>query len=102
MHLVIAIFVLAVCVVVQRRLKHNRDIPGPLIGSITSYYRVWLLIRGVAPTEYASLHRKYGKVVKTGPNHVSIADVWCIPIVYDSKHKFIKVTAAYPLTDRTC
>lgn len=71
------------------------SIPGPLAGRLTSYYRIWLLLWGDAPLKYAQLHLKYGPIVRTGPNHVSIATSSLIPVIYDSKHLFRKVCQVF-------
>jgi hypothetical protein len=76
----------------KKKWTGQTDIPGPLIGRMTTYYRVWLLMWGDAPLRYTKLHRKYGPVVQTGPYHVSISESRWIPVVYDSKHQFRKVT----------
>lgn len=77
---------------VKARGRKKGSIPGPLIGRLTTYYRVWLLMWGDAPRRYAELHRKYGPVVQTGPYHISISESRWIPIVYDTKHRFRKVS----------
>jgi hypothetical protein len=47
---------------------------------------------GDAHKVFQRLHRKYGKVVRTGPNHVAIADPAMIPIIYGIKNNFLKVS----------
>ena len=76
----------------KRWRSQKDDIPGPSIGRLTTYYRVWLLMWGDAPRRYAELHRKYGPIVQTGPYHVSISESRWIPVVYDTKHQFRKVS----------
>lgn len=68
-----------------------RSLPGPLAGRISAYFRVWLLSTGRGPIIYWELHKKYGPVVRTGPNHVSLSDPAMIPVIYDVKGKFFKV-----------
>lgn len=89
--LLVSLLLFLLFIVVDRRLFQKVDVPGPLLGRITPYYRVWLLIQGDAPLKYAALHRKYGPVIRTGPNHVSISDSRSIPVVYDLKHQYLKV-----------
>ena len=69
-----------------------RSLPGPFLGRISKYYRVWLLSTGKGPIKYWKLHKEYGPVVRTGPNHVSLSDPAMISIVYDMKNKFSKVS----------
>jgi hypothetical protein len=68
------------------------EIPGPIAGRLTQFYRVWLCLGGTAPLRYAQLFQKYGPVVRTGPNHVSLFKAECIPIVYDVRYRFKKVS----------
>lgn len=91
---IITVFVLGLLYFqrVKARGRKKGSIPGPLIGRLTTYYRVWLLMWGDAPRRYAELHRKYGPVVQTGPYHISISESRWIPIVYDNKHRFRKVS----------
>lgn len=69
-----------------------KTLPGPLVARLSAYYRVWLLSTGKGPVKYLELHRDYGPVVRTGPNHVSLSDPALIPKIYDLKGKFAKVS----------
>ncbi|CAG8961580.1 hypothetical protein HYFRA_00006114 [Hymenoscyphus fraxineus] len=66
------------------------NIPGPVAAKYTSLYRIWLLLGGNGPMNYAKLHERYGPVVRTGPNHVSLSDSSVISTVYDVKNRFLK------------
>ncbi|KAI0197963.1 cytochrome P450 [Astrocystis sublimbata] len=66
------------------------SLPGPLPARVSPLYRIWLLCDGKGPIHYAELHHRYGPIVQTGPNHISIADPSCIPVVYDTKNLFVK------------
>lgn len=70
-----------------------RSIPGPFLAHATSLYRIKLVWKGGAPKNYMALHKKYGSVVRTGSNHVSIADPAAMPIIYGISSKFKKVIA---------
>jgi hypothetical protein len=77
---------------VTRRILGNLSrIPGPVAGRLSSLYRIWILLDGRGPINYAALHEKYGPVVRTGPNHVSLSDSTLIPVVYDFKNLYLKV-----------
>jgi hypothetical protein len=68
-----------------------RQLPGP---RLAAYSRLWNLLtasRGDAHETFQKLHQKYGKVVRTGPNHVAIADPTMIPVIYGTNNKFLKV-----------
>lgn len=68
-----------------------RNIPGPTIARLTSYWRPWVLLGGQCPEVYYDLHRKYGPLVRTAPNVVSISDPSAIPKIYGIGSKFHKV-----------
>ncbi|CAI6332300.1 unnamed protein product [Periconia digitata] len=70
--------------------SHYNDIPGPVIARYTKFYRVFLWLSGKAPQRYFALHDKYGPVVRTGPNHVSLSDSKQISVIYDAKQRFLK------------
>ena len=76
------------------RLAHRTDlspIPGPRWARFTGLYRVYRLWSGKAPSVYLELHQKYGPIVRTGPNTVSIADPSTIPTIYGIGSNFLKV-----------
>ena len=77
-----------------------RHLPGPAIAKVTGYYRVWLLSTGRGPQHYLGLHRRYGSVVQTGPSHVSFSDPRMIPIIYDLKSKFHKVSSLLDMPEK--
>lgn len=66
-------------------------IPGPIFGRLSTLYRIWLLSDGQGPVNYAELHARYGPVVQTGPNHISVSDSSLIPTVYDLRNIYLKV-----------
>lgn len=67
-----------------------RDIPGPFAAKFSA---LWLLLQARQGRRYQSVedaHKKYGKLVRIQPNHVSIADASAIPIVYGHGNGFLK------------
>jgi hypothetical protein len=76
------------------RLAYRTDLsplPGPRWARFTGLYRVYRLWPGKAPSVYLELHQKYGPIVRTGPNTVSIADPSTIPTIYGIGSNFLKV-----------
>lgn len=71
--------------------KDLRSLPGPFLARFSGFYRLSLVWDGHAPERYRELHEKYGTIVRTGPNHVSISDTAMIPIIYGIGSKFLKV-----------
>lgn len=75
-----------------------RDVPGPLPAAFSNF---WLLLQCRRGKRFASVdaaHKKYGKLVRIQPNHVSVADSEAIPIVYSHGGGWLKryVTASQP------
>lgn len=68
-----------------------RSLPGPWLAHITSLYRIKLVWKGGAVRNYSALHRKYGPIVRTGSNHISVADPSAVPLIYGISSKFTKV-----------
>ena len=67
-----------------------RDIPGPFAAKFTN---LWLLLQARQGKRYLSVneaHKKYGKLVRIQPDHVSIANESAIPIVYGHGNGFLK------------
>ena len=67
-----------------------RNIPGPFAAKFSS---LWLLLQARRGRRYQGVddaHKKYGKLVRIQPNHVSIADTSAIPIVYGHGNGFLK------------
>ncbi|KAJ5900110.1 Benzoate 4-monooxygenase [Penicillium taxi] len=66
------------------------DIPAPGLAAWTNF---WLLLQARLGRRYLSVdnaHKKYGKLVRIAPRHVSIADDAAIPIVYAHGNGFLK------------
>ncbi|KAJ9610999.1 hypothetical protein H2204_015284 [Knufia peltigerae] len=70
--------------------KHLRSIPGPCLARFTGVYRLSLVWKGDAPEQYRNVHAKHGKIVRVGPNHVSVSDPSEIQTIYGVGSKFLK------------
>jgi benzoate 4-monooxygenase len=67
-----------------------RAIPGPFAAKFS---KLWLLLQARKGRRYLSVdeaHKKYGKLVRIQPDHVSIADDSAINIVYGHGNGFLK------------
>jgi benzoate 4-monooxygenase len=67
-----------------------RDIPGPFFAKFT---RLWLLLQARQGKRYLSVdeaHKKYGKLVRIQPDHVSVADESAIQDIYGHGNGFLK------------
>jgi benzoate 4-monooxygenase len=67
-----------------------RDIPGPLAAKFSN---LWLLVQCRQGKRYLSVdeaHKRYGKLVRIQPNHVSVADDNAIQQIYGHGNGFLK------------
>ncbi|OJJ30776.1 hypothetical protein ASPWEDRAFT_117503 [Aspergillus wentii DTO 134E9] len=82
------------------RLVSNKfrlsGIPGPWLAAYTRLWKVYDVWKGDAHQNAIQLHRKYGKMVRIGPRHVSFSDPKALPIIYGLGKGFNK-TAFFPL-----
>ena len=69
-----------------------RDVPGPLLAAWTNVPRFLGVLSNRAHDFHIQLHRRYGKLVRFGPNMVSISDPAEIPTVYGFSTVFQKVS----------
>lgn len=72
-----------------------RSLPGPFVARFTGLYRLSMVLYGDSPKQYRELHEKYGSIVRTGPNHVSVSDPSMIPTIYGIGSKYVKVMALW-------
>jgi len=76
----------------QRYLTPLRKIPGPFFASWTRLPRIFAVTIGKPHEWELKLHRKYGRIVRTGPDLVSVGDPAAINIIYNANDKFKKVS----------
>ncbi|KAL8788071.1 MAG: hypothetical protein Q9195_007485 [Heterodermia aff. obscurata] len=88
--LLVSLVCLSVYLSIKLVSSNLRGIPGPLFARISTFYRVWLLAGGDGPVQYHKLHKQYGEIVRTGPNHVSFSDPAMISVIYDFKNLYFK------------
>lgn len=72
------------------RLRH---VPGPLAAAFTNLLRVSWILSDRAHQIHIDLHQKHGKLVRFGPNMVSVGDAAEIQTIYNFSGKFAKVRA---------
>ena len=77
-----------------------RSIDGPPLAAWTNLWRFWNTFKGHDHLTHISLHRKYGPLVRIGPNTLSVADPAMIPVMYNTSGEFTK-TGFYPLQSMT-
>jgi cytochrome P450 len=67
-----------------------RGIPGPFWAAWTNYPRLRWVLNGDAHDTHIALHRKYGSLVRFGPNMVSVSEPTEISNIYGFNGKFLK------------
>ncbi|KAI0597880.1 cytochrome P450 [Biscogniauxia sp. FL1348] len=65
-------------------------IPGPFWAKFNNLYRAYISWRGNFHRDLAALHEKYGKVVRIGPNNLSVADPMAFREIYKAGNRFTK------------
>lgn len=78
-----------------RYLTGLSHIPGPFIASISNFWKIRAAWRETMPQENIALHRKYGPLVRIGPNMISVDDPSAISTIYGFKPIWRKVRNLY-------
>ena len=82
----IGVLAIAVVYLLYNLLRPGlRSIPGPWLAKFSNLYRLMLNRRGRFSHDILDLHRKYGSVVRIGPDVVSIADSRVVDSIYGLK-----------------
>lgn len=80
-----------------------RKYPGPFLASITNWWRFYDVVAHKRELPMVALHKKYGSIVRYGPNMLSFSDPRAIKDIYAGADAFPKVVdniASFPdLTD---
>lgn len=92
-HLPAALLVLGVLSIVHlyRTWARLRHIPGPFLAKFTNLPRLYWVYKRNAHDTHIALHKKYGKIVRMGPNMVSVGDATEVQNIYKMKGSFQKV-----------
>jgi len=67
-----------------------RNIPAPFPAAWSNLWLLWQCRQGKRFLAVHEAHKKYGKVVRIQPHHVSIADADAIPDIYGHGNGFLK------------
>jgi hypothetical protein len=86
----VLVLLLVVAWIAQTYVKLSH-IPGPLLPSLTNISRALWVQSNHAHDIHIALHKKYGKVVRFGPNFVSVQDPKEISQIYNYAGTFAKV-----------
>ena len=81
-----SIFVYALYRGVYNRFFHPlRRFPGPFWGSISDFFKLWILHTKQAHLLGLAYHTTYGPVVRAGPNLLAVNDPLLLPRIYHRK-----------------
>jgi hypothetical protein len=81
----------AVGAVIHYRFFHSlSQFPGPLVASFTNLWKIYQIYQGKFEYTLLDLHRKYGNVVRIGPNHVDVSDGTALKDIYGTSNSFPK------------
>lgn len=77
---------------IRTAFRHDvRDLPGPFLARFSSLYKLYMVYDGRCHTKNLDLHKKYGPMVRVGPQHVHISDPAAMSTIYSTSTKFVKV-----------
>jgi len=78
-------------VIYTRYLTGISHIPGPFSASISNWWKISAAWHEEMPQRNIALHRKYGSLVRIGPNMISVDDPAALNIIYGFKPIYLKV-----------
>ncbi|KAF1987245.1 putative P450 monooxygenase [Aulographum hederae CBS 113979] len=91
------ILALAIFVHLLSNYWRLRQVPGPFLANFTDLYRLWVVWSRQSHDIYLDLHKKYGDVVRIGPNCVSVIGPGVKDSIYGIGKGFIKSDYYTPL-----
>ncbi|KAL3470530.1 cytochrome P450 [Aspergillus californicus] len=77
-------------------LSPLRIFDGPLPAKATNIWRAWQAFDGHIDRKYTQLHRRYGSVLRVGPNALSISDPSMIRVIYSTRNPWKKSDSYRP------
>ena len=88
-----AILILTVAYFAKNRY-HNKlqKYPGPVLASLTDWWRFFDVLGRRPDITHINLHRKHGDIIRYGPNALSFANPQALKTIYGLNKGFIKVT----------
>lgn len=81
---------------VRNRYYHGLNkYPGPFLASLTDWWRFIDVYKRRPERTHIALHKKYGPVVRLGPNTLSFSDPEALKTIYGLNKGFIKVSSPF-------
>jgi hypothetical protein len=77
-------------------------IPGPVLSKISNAWKINAAWRSDMPQRNIALHRKYGPLVRIGPQAVSVDDPAALSVIYGFRDPFNKVGTTFTRFHESC
>ena len=91
-HWATAVAIAIVAWLVRNRFNHGlQKYPGPVLASLTNWWRFWDVLGRRPDITHVKLHRQHGDIVRLGPNVLSFADPKALKTIYGLNKGFTKV-----------
>lgn len=91
-HWPLVAFTVVVAWLVRNRYHNGLNkYPGPFLASLTDWWRFFDVYGRRPERSHIALHKKYGPVVRLGPNTLSFSDPEALKTIYGLNKGFIKV-----------
>jgi hypothetical protein len=75
----------------QWKTRRLDRFPGPALSNFTNIWRYLDVRKGSHHLTLVRLHRQHGRILRLGPNAVSVASPEAIPLIYGINRGFVKV-----------
>lgn len=87
---------------VKNRYQNRLDkYPGPFLASITDWWRLLDVYGRRSEVTHRALHKKYGEVVRLGPNTLSFSNPQALKTIYGLNKGFNKVSFSFEVVIST-
>lgn len=86
---------LAVYIVYYRYLHPLAKYPGPFIASLTDLWQTYQFMTLQQPYYLTKLHKKYGPIVRYGPDKLSVTHESAIKAIYQTPARLMPKTEFY-------
>ena len=87
-----AILILTIAYLAKNRYHNGlQKYPGPILASLTDWWRFFDVLGRRPDITHIELHRKHGDIIRYGPNALSFANPQALKTIYGLNKGFIKV-----------
>ncbi|KAH8817371.1 cytochrome P450 family protein [Xylogone sp. PMI_703] len=82
--------ILASYIIYERCFSPLAKVPGPFLACFTNFWWLRTVLKRQQHLDSLELHKKYGPLVRVGPNHIMVADLEAFKTIYGAGNKFSK------------